>query len=161
MKIPVTINDEKLIIDENPDEKLLYVLRKRGFISPKRGCERGKCGFCTVLLDDNPVSSCMIPVGIVKDCQIVTLEHFSKTKEYQDIKSGFEKAGLNVCGYCSSFKYLKVYKLLKENYRPSKEQLLELTFEDKCSCTEQGAFINGILYATANRHESEGRKKNV
>ena len=161
MKIPVTINNEKVILDENPDEKLLYVLRKRSLISIKRGCEEGKCGFCTVLLDDKPVSSCMIPVGIVKDCSIITLEYFSKSKEYEDIDLGFKKAGIQLCGYCNSFKYFSVYRLLKDNYRPEKEQLMELTAEDKCTCTEQTSFMNGILYATANRHEREGRKKNV
>lgn len=147
MKIPVIINGEKTILDESPDEKLLYVLRKHRFISAKRGCEEGKCGFCTVLLDDRPVSSCLIPVGIVKDCTIETLEHFSGTKEYKNIEEGFKRAG--------------VYRLLKDNYRPTKEQIYSFTAEDKCQCTEQGAFINAILYATAIYHESEGRKKNV
>ena len=64
MKIPVTINGKKIILDENPDEKLLFVLRKQKLISVKIGCEAGKCGFCTVLLNDKPVSSCLIPVGI-------------------------------------------------------------------------------------------------
>ncbi|MDD5789273.1 MAG: 2Fe-2S iron-sulfur cluster-binding protein [Spirochaetia bacterium] len=161
MKIPITINGEKMILDEAPDEKLLFVLRKRKLISVKIGCEEGKCGFCTVLLNDKPVSSCLIPVGIVKDCTIETLEYFSKSPEYKDIEAGFSKAGMNLCGYCNSFKFFSVYRLLKDNYRPSKEQLLELAAEDKCSCTEQGVFMNGILYATAKRHEREGRKKNV
>ncbi len=161
MKIPVKINEEKLILDEQPDEKLLYVLRKRNLISAKRGCEEGKCGFCTVLLDDKPVSSCLIPVGIVKDCSIETLEHFSKTKEYKDIELGFKKAGITPCGYCNSFKYFGIYRLLKDNYRPSKDQIFAFTAEDKCPCTEQGALINAILYATAIFHEREGRKKNV
>lgn len=161
MKIPVTINGKKIILDENPDEKLLFVLRKQKLISVKIGCEAGKCGFCTVLLNDKPVSSCLIPVGIVKDCTIETLEYFSKSKEYKDIETGFLKAGMNLCGYCNSLKYFSVYRLLKDNYRPTKAQLIELTTEDKCSCTEQGVFMNGILYATAARHEREGRKKNV
>ena len=161
MKIPVIINGEKTILDESPDEKLLYVLRKHRFISAKRGCEEGKCGFCTVLLDDRPVSSCLIPVGIVKDCTIETLEHFSTTKEYKNIEEGFKRAGVSLCGYCNSFKYFGVYRLLKDNYRPTKEQIYSFTAEDKCQCTEQGAFINAILYATAIYHESEGRKKNV
>ena len=55
MKIPVTINGKKIILDENPDEKLLFVLRKQKLISVKIGCEAGKCGFCTVLLNDKPV----------------------------------------------------------------------------------------------------------
>lgn len=160
MKIPVTINDEKVILDENPDEKLLYVLRNRGFHSVKRGCEAGKCGLCTVLLNDKPVASCRIPVGIVKDSKITTLEHFSSTKEFADIEKGFALAGMNLCGYCNSFKFFSVYKLLQENYRPSKEQLEEIAAQDKCSCTEPGVFINGILYATALKHKREGRKKN-
>ena len=161
MKIPLTINDEKIIIDEEPDEKLLFVLRKQNLHSVKRGCEKGKCGFCTVLLNNVPVSSCLIPVGILKNSSIETIEHFSKTKDYQDIEKGFAMAGMDLCGFCNSFKYFSVYKLLKENYRPSTEQLLQLANEDKCHCTEASTFINGILYATAIKHKREGRKKNV
>ena len=103
MKIPVTINGKKIILDENPDEKLLFVLRKQKLISVKIGCEAGKCGFCTVLLNDKPVSSCLIPVGIVKDCTIETLEYFSKSKEYkyepgsdESLKSIFKYKFLNL-----------------------------------------------------------------
>jgi len=161
MKIPVTINGEKIILDENPDEKLLSVLRNRNLISIKRGCEQGRCGFCTVLLNDQPVSSCLIPVGIVKDCEIITLEYFEKTPQFDDIDRGFKQAGVVLCGYCNSYKYFSVYKLLNANYRPTREQLFQLTSEDKCSCTEQTAFMNGIIFATANRHNREGSKKNV
>ena len=161
MKIPVTLNGEKIILDANPEEKLLTVLRKMGFNSLKHGCEKGRCGCCTVLLNDMPVSSCLIPAGILKDSTIVTLEAFVRTKEYEDIATGFEKAGVQLCGFCNASKYFTVYRLLKDNYRPSKEQLLETASEDKCTCTESSSYMNAILYATAEKHQREGRKKNV
>ena len=161
MKIPVTLNGEKIILDEDGDETLLHVLRKKKLISCKNGCGKGHCGFCTVLLNDEPVSSCKIPVSIVRDCTIITLEYFSKTKEYADIEQGFKQAGIKLCGWCNSHKYFSVYRLLKDNYRPSKEQLLELCHEDNCQCTDSTSLMNGILYATATRHKREGRKKNV
>ena len=102
MKIPIILNGEKTIIDANGDEKLLSVLRNLNLFSAKNGCEEGKCGYCTVLLDDKPVNSCLIPIGIIRDCSIVTLEFFKKTKDYEDIMKGFSQAGINLCGYCNA-----------------------------------------------------------
>lgn len=161
MKIPIILNGEKTIIDANGDEKLLSVLRNLNLFSAKNGCEEGKCGYCTVLLDDRPVNSCLIPIGIIRDCSVVTLEFFKKTKDYEDIMKGFSQAGINLCGYCNASRILSVYALLKRVYRPSKEDLIEIANEIKCTCTDSSTFINGILFATANKHESEGRKKNV
>ena len=161
MKIPVHLNDEKVILEPAPDEKLLTVLRRLHFFSVKKGCGKGRCGFCTVLLNAKPVPSCLIPVGIVRDSLIVTLEHFSKGQAYQDIMKGFEQAGMHLCGYCNAAKIFSVYDLIERTYRPSQEDLQAIADTLTCSCTDRNTFMNGILYAVANRHKSqkEGRKK--
>jgi len=123
MKIPVILNGEKQILDARPDEKLLPVLRRQGLLSVKMGCTKGKCGSCTVLLDDNPIPSCIIPVAIIKNASIETLEFFLLTKEGEDIQNGFKQAGVNLCGFCSSARYFQTYELLKKVYRPSAEEL--------------------------------------
>lgn len=158
MKIPVTLNGEKVILDAQPDEPLLHVLREKKLFSVKKGCGKGRCGFCTILLDEKPVASCLIPVGIVRNASIVTLEHFAKSPEYTDIATGFAQAGVHPCGYCNAARYLTVHSLLSRIYRPSKEELNELADGQTCSCTNRDAFINGVLYATANKHRREGRK---
>ncbi|MBQ0051514.1 MAG: 2Fe-2S iron-sulfur cluster binding domain-containing protein [Treponema sp.] len=158
MKIPVTLNEEKIIIDESPDTFLRESLRNSGILSIKEGCEKGRCGSCTVLLDGKPVSSCILPTAIVKDCKIITLEHFIKTKDGQDIQKGFATAGINLCGFCNASRYFSTYALLNKSYKPTQEELEETANSIECSCIDKKNFIAGILYATANKHEREGRK---
>ena len=96
MKIPVTLNGTKIILDAHADESLMKVLHKNGCPSVKRGCSGGFCGTCTILLDDKPVASCKIPAGIVRNCDIVTLDYFTKSEEYSNIMAGFQKAGIKL-----------------------------------------------------------------
>ena len=117
MKIPVILNSERVILDAKPAESLLEVLRRQGLLSVKEGCTKGKCGSCTVLLDEKPVPSCIIPVGIVRNASIETLEFFLLTKEGEDIAAGFKQAGLNLCGFCNSARIFSTYELLKKVYR--------------------------------------------
>ncbi len=161
MNVPVILNGENTVINASGDEKLLSVLRKLNLFSVKSGCEEGKCGFCTVLVDDRPVPSCLIPAAILKNREITTLEYFSRTNDYEEITSGFEQAGIKLCGFCNSAKIFSVYHLLNTYYRPSREQMIEVAESVQCSCTERDQFINGIVYATANKHKRDGRKKNV
>ena len=161
MKIPVILNGEKIILDAKPSEKLSDVLRKLGLLSIKKGCESGICGSCTVLLDDKPVPSCIIPVGIIRNASIETLEFFSLTKESEDILDGFKQAGVAMCGFCNSARIFLTYELLKKVYRPSLEELEELAKDVNCTCCDKKTFMNGIIYATANKHEREGRKNGI
>ncbi len=158
MKIPVNLNGEQTILDADPEEKLLTVLRRLGLISVKKGCGKGLCGFCSVLLDLKPVPSCLIPVGAARGSSIITLEHFSKTADYDDIMKGFKQAGAQLCGYCNAGKVFAVYALMERVYRPSKEDLMELADGLTCTCTDRNTFINGVLYAVANKHKREGSK---
>lgn len=158
MKIPVLLNSEKRILDAKPTETLRDVLRREGYLSVKEGCGAGKCGACTVLLDDKPVPSCIIPVGIVRNASIDTLEFFSLTKEADDIFSGFKQAGVTMCGFCNSARVFSTYALLKKVYRPTAEDLEHLADCISCTCTDRKTFMNGVIYATANKHEREGRR---
>ena len=156
MKIPVTLNGSQTILEADPEEKLLTVLRRLRLISVKKGCGKGLCGCCSVLLDSRPVPSCLLPVGAARGSTIITLEHFSKTVDYTDIMNGFKQAGAQLCGYCNAGKVFAVYDLISRVYRPSKEDLMELADGLTCTCTDRNTFINGVLYAVANKHRREG-----
>ena len=113
MKIPVTLNGNRIILDAHADESLMKVLHKNGCPSVKSGCSGGFCGACTILLDDKPAAACKIPAGIVRDSDIVTLDYFTKTEEYSTIMAGFQKAGIKLCGYCTAGKVFSTYQILK------------------------------------------------
>ena len=158
MKIPVMLNSSKVILDAKPTESLLEVLRRQGLLSVKEGCTKGRCGSCTVLLDDRPVPSCIIPVGIVRNASVETLEFFLLTKEGEDITAGFKQAGVTMCGFCNSTRIFSTYELLKKVYRPTMEELEKLADSIMCNCIDKKTFINGVIYATAIKHEREGRR---
>jgi len=161
MKIPVTLNGKKVILDAEPSEKLINVLRKLKIYSVKCGCMEGHCGNCMVLLNDTPVVSCKIPVGIIRNSNIVTLEYFKTVPIYKDIITGFNQAGMHLCGYCTAGKVFTAYGVLKKYYRPDLKQLQDAIKGMDCCCTDKDTFANGILYAVASKHTREARSNNA
>jgi aerobic carbon-monoxide dehydrogenase small subunit len=161
MKIPLTLNGSKTVIEAESDEKLLAVLRREGCLSVKCGCGKGICGACTVLLNTKPVPSCLIPVGIVRDCDIVTMEYFTKTEEYQDIMDGFSKAGIHLCGWCNAGKIFAAWSIISSYSRPTRKIINEEVSHLSPCCTDKDTLINGILYAAEFRDKHNGVLKNA
>ena len=147
MKIPVTLNGTKTILDAHADESLMRVLHKNGCPTVKSGCCSGFCGTCTILLDDKPVASCKIPAGIVRNCDIVTLDYFTKTEEYSNIMAGFQKAGIKLCGYCTAGKVFSAYQILKIPKIPTRQEIADNLKALAPCCTDLETLVNGIIYA--------------
>ncbi len=159
MKIPVMLNEVLTVLDEDPAVSLLHVLRKNGQLSAKCGCSQGHCGSCTVLLDDRAVASCIIPLAVVRDATIVTLEHFSKRPEYALIMDSFSKAGIRLCGYCNAGKILATYSLISSWGRPSRQQVCDTVRHLGCPCTERDSLVQGVMYAVAAFQSAQGRRR--
>ena len=147
MKIPVTLNGNKIILDAHADETLMKVLHKNGCTSVKSGCSGGFCGACTILLDDRPVASCKIPAGIVRNSDIVTLDYFVKTEEYITIINGFQKAGIKLCGYCTAGKVFSAYQIMKMPKMPTRQEITDYVTALSPCCTDIETLVNGIIYA--------------
>lgn len=160
MKIPITLNNEKYILNAEPSEKLLHVLRREKLVSVKHGCQTASCGSCQVLLDGKAVTSCHIPVGLVIDSSIITLEYFSKTEFYSEIMRGFEKAGISLCGYCNAGKIFLTYEIINTMTQPTREKIAAIVNKLNDCCVEQDILINGILYAYAIHYEKGKLRKN-
>ena len=158
MKIPVTLNGTKTILDAHADESLMKVLHKNGCPSVKRGCSGGFCGACTILLDDKPAAACKIPAGIVHNSDIVTLDYFVKTEEYNIIMSGFQKAGIKLCGYCTAGKVFSTYQILKMTKLPTRQEITDYVKALSTCCTDLETLVNGIIYAIqiANKRQLRG-----
>ncbi|MBQ2553251.1 MAG: ferredoxin, partial [Treponema sp.] len=123
MTVRYSINGKKNI-ESSSVENLQNVLRKNGCTSVKLGCSKGFCGNCMILLNDVPIPSCKLSFASIKDDdEIVTLSYFQKAyPEAKDIARGFEKAGINLCGYCDAGKFFTAYDLIK-NGKPSEEEV--------------------------------------
>ena len=147
MNVPVILNGNKTILEAPADETLMSVLRRIGCASVKCGCGQGTCGSCTVLLNDNPVATCKIPLGIIQNADIVTLEYFERTKEYSIIIKGFELAGIKLCGLCDSGKIFSAYQLVKMSKIPSRDERYEQVRSLAPCCTDLNTLINGIILA--------------
>ncbi len=158
MKIPFRLNGEDIILDAEPDTKLLQLLRDNGFFSVKDGCKKGRCGSCTVLLDGKPVPSCIIPSAAVRHTNVETLEQFMKSADYADIEAGFRQAGVNLCGYCNAGKIFAAWSIISTDPRPAKENVIRTARYFPCRCTDAETLATGIiLAATARRKRTSGK----
>ncbi len=129
-------------------ENLQKVLKKNGCKTVKLGCSNGFCGNCMILLNDKPVPSCMLSIGMIqKNDDVVTLSYFQKNfPEAKDINKGFEKAGISLCGYCDAGKIFTAYDLIKKS-RPSKEKIFAAIGSLNPCCTDIDTLCKGILFA--------------
>ena len=158
MKIPFILNNEDIILDTEPDTKLLHLLRDNGIFSVKDGCKEGSCGSCTVLMDGRPVPSCIIPSAAIRHSRIETLEHFMTTQDYSDIEAGFRQAGVTLCGYCNAGKIFAAWSIISTDPRPSKENVIKTARYFPCRCTDAETLASGIMMAAATRRKRTSGK---
>ena len=147
MKIPIIINNTKTVIESQPDKSLLSVLRSMKLFDTKTGCAQGICGNYTILLNGKPVPSCKIPVAIVKDQTVTTLEYFKQTEIYSNIIKGFSKAGIKMCGYCNAGKIFAAYSIITSGKKPVKQFIYEHIKNLSLCCTDTKTLAEGIIYA--------------
>ncbi|MBN1617163.1 MAG: 2Fe-2S iron-sulfur cluster binding domain-containing protein [Spirochaetales bacterium] len=158
MIIPFELNGRQVYIDANPGERLVQILRRRfSLLDAKEGCLSGRCGSCTVLLDGKPVASCIVPVFLVRHGSVETLESFSKTEAYRDIKDGFAEAGVEMCGFCNAGKILHAHYLLEVHPRPTVEEIQACFTASICRCTSMEDLIEGVKKAAAIRRRRSNR----
>lgn len=135
-EVVFTLNEELVRVYADPAESLITVLRdKLGLFGTKAGCSRGECGACTVLLDDQPVNSCLIPFGKVEGRRIETIENLSRGEEYHPIQKAFVEKGAVQCGFCSPGMIMSAHALLKTNPQPSLQEIKTAISGNLCRCT--------------------------
>ena len=165
MKIKFELNGHPIEIDENPRKKLSEFLRQENYFSVKAGCGNGNCTSCTVLINDVPMLSCLIPLAKVIDSKITTLDHFMKSDDYEDIEQAFKEQGINLCGYCNSGKIFTTYELIKNipiiKKNEFRDKIIEHISFFTCNCVERDNLIIGIFLAAKKRAARLGAKKNA
>jgi aerobic carbon-monoxide dehydrogenase small subunit len=148
MTIRFILNGEDVEINTEANRRLINILREQLFCTAaKCGCLSGSCGACSVVFNGAVTPSCLIPAFRTQGSEIVTLEGFSQTEEYQDIAGGFAKAGVENCGYCDAGKILGTELLLGQNLQPSKEDFSAAFRSIRCRCTDAECLYQGILAA--------------
>ena len=99
--IDLTVNGVTELVDIDPATPLLYVLRDDlGLHAAKFGCGLGQCGACTVLVDDQPVFSCVLPIGAIGTRKVMTVEGLGTAAKPGDVQRAFLHEQAAQCGYC-------------------------------------------------------------
>ena len=143
--ISLKVNGYVHAVDVDPQTPLLYVLsddlQLRG---PKFGCGLAQCGACTVLLRGRAVRSCVIPVGVVKQEEVTTLEGLGTPEKPHAIQQAFIDEGATQCGFCLSGVILTAKTLLDENPKASDEEIREAMSNVLCRCFTHTRMMRAI-----------------
>ena len=119
-------------------ETLLQVLREAlGLVGCKFGCGAGLCGACTVLIDGEPVRSCLMPVTAAAGKDIQTVEGLAPQGQLHPVQQAWLRAAVPQCGYCQSGQILATVALLQRNPRPTAQQIDRALVGHLCRCGTQ------------------------
>ena len=144
------LNGYNVEVDVEPNEVLLDTLRnKLGVKSVKRGCERGECGTCTVLLDGVPVYSCMLLTVQVDGHTIHTVDGLWNDELFKKLVYSFTIKGAIQCGYCIPGFLITSYALLKSKKKIDRNDILKAIEGNLCRCTGYKKIIDAILDVTS------------
>lgn len=135
MNITFDLNGNAASWDVAPGETLLDALRDGAVFSVKRGCETGDCGSCTVLLDSEPVNSCMVPVARINGHRVTTLDGLLGDDLMVRLQSELVDRGAVQCGYCTPGMLISLYALIKQDKPVDEESVRHALSGNLCRCT--------------------------
>jgi len=149
MKVVLRINGVSRSADVEPRTTLLDVLRENfSLTGTHAGCEHGICGACTVLVDGEPMRSCLMFAVQADGYEITTIEGMAPAPgELGVIQDAFcETHGLQ-CGYCTPGMILSAHALLRRTLTPSREDIVEAISGNICRCTGYAQIVEAIALA--------------
>lgn len=143
--VSFTLNGRETEVMVKPLTTLQVVLREQlGYTATKTGCRQGGCGSCTVLLNGEPVLSCLLPAEDAAGQQVTTLEGLTPIDGLHPVQSAFFDHYAVQCGYCSPGMILTTKALLDRNPTPSREEIVEAISGNVCRCTGYTAIIEAV-----------------
>ena len=130
----LTVNGADIEIDAEPEMPLLWALRdKAGILGPKFGCGIAACGACTVLVDGEPVRSCVMPVGQVSG-EVTTIDGLSDGDTLHAVQQAWLDEQVAQCGYCQAGQIMSAVALLKWTPNPTDEDIDNAMAGNLCRC---------------------------
>ena len=144
-----TINGKQTKLRFPPGRRLLDILRDDlGLTGSKESCGEGECGACTVLVNKEPVVSCILPAGqLVNGTDILTIEGIEKKRIGRVIQQAFLECGAVQCGFCIPGMVVAAYALLIKNPKPSVRAIREALAGNLCHCTGYTKIIQAVKLA--------------
>lgn len=135
MKISFHLNNLDMEWEVAPGQTLLEMLREIGQFSVKRGCETGDCGSCTVLLDGQPVNSCVVVAARVTGHRVTTMEGLLGDDLMIRLQTELVDRGAVQCGYCMPGMLISLYSLMKQGPPVDEHSIRHCLTGNLCRCT--------------------------
>jgi len=143
--VTFTLNGRRIEVLVKPLTTVQTLLRDQlGLTSTKAGCKQGGCGSCTVLVNGDPMMSCLLPVEDVQGQEVTTLEGLTPTPGLHIIQEVFYENFAIQCGYCTPGMVMVSKALLDRNPRPSREEIIDALTGNYCRCTGYEPIIQAI-----------------
>jgi len=148
-QVRIELNGEWKEASVEPETTLLELLRDIwGLTGTKRGCDEGDCGACTVLLDGQPVNSCLILALRVNGRQVTTIEGLGEVDHLHPLQTAFVQYGALQCGFCGPGILLSAKALLDSNPHPTRTEIQQALSGNICRCTGYSKIIEAVLSAS-------------
>ena len=155
--VTITVNGTKERLDVSPNLTLLQMLREKlALTGTKNGCEAGECGACTVLVDGEPVNSCMMLAVEANGREILTVEGLAPEGQLGPLQAAFVEHNAVQCGFCTPGMLMSAHALLERNPDPTEEQIKQALVGNLCRCTGYVRIIRAVRAAAEQLADSEG-----
>jgi len=149
MTISLKVNGATRTVPAEPDTPLLYILRNDLALNgAKFGCGLSQCGACTVLIDGQPVRSCVTEVGSVAKSEITTIEGLGSTQKPHPLQQAFIDEQAVQCGYCINGMIMTAKALLDRLPHPTETQVREGLALNLCRCGTHNRIVRAVMRAS-------------
>ena len=148
----MTVNGDPVRREVEPDASLLSVLRDDlGLTGTKWGCLTGDCGACTVLVDGDPVVSCLQLAMQIRGRKVTTIEGIAHGGALDDVQAAFVEVGATQCGFCTPGMIMSAEALLDREPEPDEPVVREALAGNLCRCTGYNKIVDAVLAAARRR----------
>ena len=144
-RITLTVNGTQEIVDVPANMTLLTMLREKlALTGTKNGCNAGECGACTVMLNGEPVNSCMVLAVECQGAEVVTIEGITQDGKLDPIQAALVEAGGVQCGFCTPGVVISARALLNRVPNPTEQQIRDALVGNLCRCTGYVRIIEAV-----------------
>jgi carbon-monoxide dehydrogenase small subunit len=145
IEVTFTVNRKKVTLKVGPKERLLDTLREQLHLTgAKEGCGIGECGACTVILNGEAVSSCLILTGQIEGSEVLTVEGLAIDGKLDPLQQAFIDYNAVQCGFCTPGMLMSAKALLMKNPHPNREEIKTALEGNLCRCSGYEQIIEAI-----------------
>lgn len=146
--IQFKLNGQPQSLTTDSSRMLLWILRTDlGLTGSKYGCGEGYCGACTVLVNNQAVRSCQLPLEDIQGKEVMTIEGLSKNGNLHPLQKAFAEHNALQCGFCTPGMILNAYSLLTKNPNLNRQDIIDSMEDNLCRCGTHKRIIEAIQAA--------------